>query len=242
MTFIPAIDLLGGRTVRLDQGDYGKVTAYPDDPAEAAAAFREDGASRIHVVDLDAARSGGDGNIAVIRRIAAGAGVPVQVGGGVRDEGRIAALLDAGVDRVVVGTLLVKNQPLAVRLAKRYGDRLIAGIDAREGVVRVAGWTEGSTVTAVDLAKTVSLMGFPRLIYTDISRDGMLSGPNIDAIGAVAHAGGIPVTAAGGVGSIEHLKMVASLAAGGVEGVIAGKAIYEGRIDVRTACALLSGV
>ena len=239
MMFIPAIDLIEGSCVRLTRGDYSKKIEYGEDPVELASRFRDQGAARLHVVDLDAARSGSEGNLKVIERIIRAASIPVQVGGGVRERGRVARLAEAGASGIILGTVLVKDQELARSLAAEFGTRMIAGIDASEGWVRTTGWTEPASLTAVDLARQAEGMGFGTVIYTDISRDGTLQGPNLDAIAEVAGAVGIPLIAAGGISRLADLHAVAGLEELGVTGVIAGKAIYEGRFTVAEACAAL---
>ena len=244
--FIPAIDLIGGRCVRLLQGDFSKEVQYPLDPVETAVAFREEGARQLHVVDLDAAR-GAEGvdhsvNFDVIARIALHAGIPVEVGGGVRGgprgRDRVQALLDAGVEWVIIGTALVKDPEWTERLLREFDDRLVAGIDARDGVVKVAGWTESGGIPALEVGRSAKGMGFSRIIYTDIARDGALEGPNLGEIEAMAAETGLPVTASGGVSNMDDLARLKTLEPRGVTGVIAGKAIYEGKLSVRDACRL----
>lgn len=239
MMFIPAIDLIEGTCVRLTRGDYSKKIEYGEDPVDLAVRFRDQGASRLHVVDLDAARSGSEGNLKVIERIIQAAGIPVQVGGGVRDRRRAADLAEAGATGIILGTVLVKDPELARSLAAEFEERMIAGIDASEGYVRITGWTEPAPFTAADLARQAEGMGFGTVIYTDISRDGTLQGPNLDAIAEVAGAVGIPLIAAGGISRLADLLAVAGLEERGVAGVIAGKAIYERRFTVADACAAL---
>jgi len=239
--FIPAIDLIEGHCVRLSQGDYGKKTSYDLDPVETAARFQAEGARYLHVVDLDAAREPDRHNRSTIRRIVEGVSVPVEVGGGVRDEYGVEALLDLGVARVILGTLIVKDEDLASRLVSRFGSRLVAGVDARDGVVRVSGWTEGSSLSATALGRRVRDMGFELVIYTDISRDGMLEGPNIEGIRSMAEETGLPILAAGGISTLLDLERIKGLEPYGVKGVIAGKALYEGRICAEDAFRLLQG-
>lgn len=239
MMFIPAIDLIEGTCVRLTRGDYTKKIEYGEDPEDLARRFRDQGAGRLHVVDLDAARGGSEGNLALIERIIRSAGIPVQVGGGVRNRGRVARLVDAGVAGVILGTALVKDPELARLLAAEFGQRMIAGIDAYNGYVRTTGWTEPAPRTAVEAAREAEGMGFGTVIYTDIARDGTLEGPNLPAIAEVADAVGVPLIAAGGISRLSDLLAVAELEERGVVGVIAGKAIYEGRFSVREACGVI---
>jgi phosphoribosylformimino-5-aminoimidazole carboxamide ribotide isomerase len=250
MLFIPAIDLIGGRCVRLHQGDFERKVQYEGDPVEVARGFRDEGAKALHVVDLDAARDGGGepgsggpggraGNLRVIERIAKESGIPVETGGGVRGRERIRALLGAGVRYVVLGTVLVKEPELTRELVREFGGSLVAGIDARDGVVRISGWTESGGLPALEAGMSALRMGFTRVIYTDIARDGTLEGPNLAELKAMAVRTGLEVTASGGVSSLEDLERIKSLEPFGVTGVIAGKAIYEGKLSVRDACRLL---
>jgi phosphoribosylformimino-5-aminoimidazole carboxamide ribotide isomerase len=239
MIFIPAIDLIDGKCVRLHQGDYTKKTLYSGNPVEVAADFAQQGARRIHIVDLDAARDGKGGNIHTIEKIIRRVHVPVQVGGGVRNSEKIHALLDAGADRVILGTILVRDEEAVKHYVGRYGDRLAASIDAKNGNVRIAGWREGSEITALELGKKVKTMGFSLIIHTDISMDGTMKGPNIPAVEAMASATGLPLIVAGGISCIKDIQRVKGLAKRGVVGVIAGRALYEGALSVREACNLL---
>jgi phosphoribosylformimino-5-aminoimidazole carboxamide ribotide isomerase len=225
--------------VRLERGNYGLKTRYDRDPVEAAVQFQGEGARYLHIVDLDAARNPEKNNRRTIKRIIAAIDIPVQVGGGMRDRDGVEELIDLGADRVILGTLIVKNRNLAERLVALFGKRLAAGIDARDGMVRISGWTEGSGLSALDLAETAGIMGFSRIVYTDISKDGMLEGPNIGGIREMADRTGIPIIAAGGISRMEDLEAIQLLEHEGVEGVISGKAVYEGFISVREACTLL---
>lgn len=237
MQIIPAIDIRGGRCVRLDQGDYGRETVFDDDPAAAAARWQSLGAERLHVVDLDGAREGAPRNSEVVARVLASVSVPVQVAGGVRDIATIDDLIDLGADRVVMGTAAIKDQTALLNAVTLFRERVIVSVDARDGLVRTDGWTEGSEVRALDLARELSELGVRRIVYTDISADGMLRGPNFGAIGALLEAvSGFPspltVIAAGGVSSVEQLRELARI---GVEGAIVGKALYTGALDLREA-------
>ncbi|WP_080798625.1 1-(5-phosphoribosyl)-5-[(5-phosphoribosylamino)methylideneamino]imidazole-4-carboxamide isomerase [Arabiibacter massiliensis] len=231
MYLLPAIDILGGKAVRLAKGDYDQVTVYNDDPAAQAQAFEEQGASWLHVVDLDGARSGEPENIALIERILAKTLLKVEVGGGVRSLPTIARLADAGVSRVVLGTSLVADPDFAEAAIARYGKLLAAGIDARGGEVAVAGWREGSGVAAEELARHVADLGFRHLVYTDIARDGMQTGIDPAAYVRMAEAFGRPVIASGGVAGLADIEALGQVAAS-VEGVIAGRAVYEGALSV----------
>lgn len=231
MYLLPAIDILGGKAVRLAKGDYNQVTVYNDDPAAQAQAFEEAGATWLHVVDLDGARSGIPENIEIIERILAKTLLKVEVGGGIRSLDTVDRLADAGVSRVVLGTSLVANPAFAEQAVEKYGKLLAAGIDAKGGEVAVAGWREGSGVAAEELARTMADLGFKHLIYTDIARDGMQTGIEAQAYVRMAAAFGNPVIASGGVAGIADIERLSEVATS-IEGVIAGRAIYEGALSV----------
>jgi phosphoribosylformimino-5-aminoimidazole carboxamide ribotide isomerase len=236
----PAIDLLGGRCVRLYQGDYGRSTVYGDDPVAQARAFEAEGAPWIHVVDLDAARSGEPVNRPVIAEIAAGVSVPVQTGGGVRDDAAAEALFEAGVARVVVGTAALEDPGFVRRLA---GRRPVAvGLDARGREVAVRGWLEGSGHDLLDLVAAFADAGVAALVVTEIGRDGTLEGPDAAGLAAVLAATEVPVVASGGVGSLDDLRTLGALEAAGrrLAGAIVGRAIYEGAFGVAEAVAALA--
>ena len=242
MDLYPAIDLRAGRCVRLVEGDFGRETVYGDDPVEVAGRFAEAGARWIHVVDLDAARTGEAVNRPVVARIAAalsGAGARVQTGGGVRSLDDAAQLIDAGVARVVIGTAAVENPSLVAEASRRWPGRVAVGLDHREGEVRLRGWTEGAGRQVSDLVPEVVGAGASAVIVTDISRDGRLVGPDIEGLAALAGETGAPVIASGGVGSLDDVRALAAVP--GLIGVIAGKAIYEGRLDVGQALKVLAG-
>jgi phosphoribosylformimino-5-aminoimidazole carboxamide ribotide isomerase len=232
MRVIPAIDLRGGFCVRLRQGDYGRETVFGDDPAAMAARWESDGATLIHLVDLDGAKAGRPVNIDPVRRIISQVGVPCQLGGGVREEATIATWLEAGLERVVVGTQAHRDPDWFRRMTQKYPRRLILGLDAREGKVATAGWLETTTVDALELAGQFDDLPLAGIIYTDIARDGMLEGPNLDATKALAENVRTPVIASGGVGNLDHLERLASLP---VAGCIVGRALYEGRFSLADA-------
>lgn len=239
MYLLPAIDILDGKAVRLAKGDYDRVTMYNDDPVEQAKRFEDDGATWIHVVDLDGAKSGRPENAAIIERIAEATSLRVEVGGGIRSMTTLASLHDAGAARMVLGTALVNDAEFAQAAIERYGDALAAGIDAKGGEVKVAGWREGSGIQANELARRVASLGYAHLIFTDIARDGMQTGIDPAAYAAMAEAFGRPVIASGGVASAADIEALAEVAAR-IEGVIAGRAIYEGSLGVAegvAACA-----
>jgi phosphoribosylformimino-5-aminoimidazole carboxamide ribotide isomerase len=220
--------------VRLYQGDYNQETVFSDDPLDIALKWQSLGAPRLHIVDLDGAASGEIGNMEIIRDIARAMLIPVQVGGGVRSIETIQMLLKTGVERVILGTAAVEDPRLVTEACRRFRDSIIVGIDARDGVVATRGWVKETGQTAVGLAEAMTRAGVRRFIYTDISRDGTLSEPNFSAIAEVIEAVVVPVIAAGGVASINHIKMLTRL---GAEGVIVGKALYTGDISLKQALA-----
>lgn len=230
---IPAIDLLDGRCVRLSQGDYARVTTYGDDPVAMARQWQARGGARLHVVDLDGARDGNPCNHDVIARIAAALDIPVQVGGGIRDAATVEALLNRGVERCILGTRAAQDRAWAQEMFGRFGDSLILGIDAKDGLVAVKGWVETTTMTAVELARALRPAGASRIIYTDISRDGMLTGPNIEATARLAVETGMAVIASGGVSSLDDLHRLSKHP--GIEGAIIGRALYTGAINLEDA-------
>jgi len=232
MLIVPAIDLLGGRCVRLNQGDYAQAEAYDLDPVEVARGFVAAGAKRIHLVDLDAARTGAGTNRAVIGAIRKAVGVMVEVGGGVRTAEDVQALVDQGVDRLVVGTVLVKNPELVGGWVSKFGAKFVAGIDARDGEVKVSGWEEGSALKDVDLAARCRSLGLVSIVYTNIARDGMLGGPDLERTLEVAEASGLPVILSGGIASMADFEAIRRADHPLLAGVITGKALYKNRIDL----------
>ncbi len=240
MYLLPAIDILDGRAVRLEQGDYSKVTVYNEDPVLQAQLFEEAGAEWLHLVDLDGARSGQPANIAVVEAILRRTALKVEVGGGVRSMDAIARLADAGANRVVLGTALVRQRDFAQQAVEEYEGLLAAGIDARNGEVAVDGWEQGAALSARDFAARVGALGYEHLVYTDIARDGMQTGIDPQAYTAMAAAFGKPVIASGGVASLADIEALAQVA-DAVEGVIAGRAIYEGSLTVADGVAACRG-
>ncbi len=232
MQVIPAIDLRGGYCVRLRQGDFEKETVFGDDPAAMAARWESEGAERIHLVDLDGAKAGRPMNVEAVRQIIGRVQIPCQLGGGLRDQATIAAWLDAGLDRVVVGTQALRDPVWFGRMAAAYPARLILGLDARNGRVATAGWSDVSSIQALALARQFDPLPLAAMIYTDIERDGTLLGPNLDGIAALAQAVQTPVIASGGVGGLEDLEHLAALP---IAGCIVGRALYEGRFTLRDA-------
>jgi phosphoribosylformimino-5-aminoimidazole carboxamide ribotide isomerase len=230
VTVIPAIDLLGGKCVRLYQGDYSRSTVYDYDPTDAAKEFAASGARRIHLVDLDAAR-GDTNNRDAIRRIRGAVSCVLEVGGGVRAEEDIRELLDIGVDRVIVGTMMIRRPELVAEWAGRYPG-IIAGIDALAGVVRVSGWESSSSVSDEEAAVWAAEHGMCSIVYTDISRDGTMEGASLGRTSRIAEVSGLPVILSGGVRGPEDVE--AASKSPGIVGVITGRALYEGKIDLRS--------
>lgn len=241
MTLYPAIDLKDGQCVRLKRGDMDQATVYADDPGAQAKAWQAAGFSWLHVVDLNGAFAGKPVNAAAVRAILANVTVPVQLGGGIRDIAGIAAWLDAGIHRVILGSAAAKNPPLVLEACKAFPGRIAVGIDAHDGFVATEGWAETSTMPAADLGLRFEDAGVSAIIYTDIGRDGMLSGLNLDQTVALSARLTTPVIASGGVGCMDHLAALKAAAAGTrIEGVIVGRALYDGRIDPAGAVALLA--
>ncbi|MEZ0327881.1 MAG: 1-(5-phosphoribosyl)-5-[(5-phosphoribosylamino)methylideneamino]imidazole-4-carboxamide isomerase [Fimbriimonas sp.] len=234
MLIIPAIDIREGRCVRLIQGDYSQERSYTADPVEMAQRFEGEGAEIIHVVDLDGAKSGEPQNWDALASIAKATKVPIEVGGGVRTLETARRLLDLGIARVVVGTKLVQDELLAAKFFQELGEAVVAGIDARGGMVAVHGWTEQSEMPATELARQVERQGARRIILTDIARDGMLNGPNLELLSHISAAVSIPIIASGGIGTLDDLRLLAH-SANPPEGVIVGRAIYENRFSLKEA-------
>jgi phosphoribosylformimino-5-aminoimidazole carboxamide ribotide isomerase len=235
MQVIPAIDLLDGQCVRLHQGDYDQVTRFSSDPVAQALSWQQQGAQRLHLVDLDGARSGLPVNDNVVKAITSALAIPVQLGGGVRTAERAEELLAAGLDRVILGTVALEEPELVETLAERHPGRIVVGIDARDGKVATRGWIEASSIEATDLAGRFSCSPLAALICTDIATDGTLAGPNLSFLRAMASASSVPVIASGGIGNLEHLLSLLSVAPLGVEGVIVGRALYDGRVELAEA-------
>ncbi len=232
MQVIPAIDLRGGRCVRLRQGDYSQETVFGDDPAAMAAHWASEGAGRIHLVDLDGAKEGRPVNVEAVRAILRAVSVPCQLGGGVRDEQTIAAWLDAGIERVVVGTQALKDPHWFRTMAEQFPERLVLGLDAKDGRVATSGWLDVSTVIATTLAEQFDDLPLAAVVYTDIAKDGMLGGPNLAATEALARRIGTPVIASGGVASLEDIERLARLP---IAACIVGRALYEERFRLSEA-------
>ncbi|MBV9706118.1 MAG: 1-(5-phosphoribosyl)-5-[(5-phosphoribosylamino)methylideneamino]imidazole-4-carboxamide isomerase [Chloroflexi bacterium] len=238
MIILPAIDIKDGYCVRLYQGDYTKATIYGSDPAQVAQRWQEAGASWLHIVDLNGAVSGYPVSIAEIQRIRASTSIHMEVGGGMRSLAHIKRVLGLGVDRVILGTVALTDRALLEQALARWGERIVVGLDARSGWVATAGWRETSRVLATTLAIELSTLGVQRFIYTDIARDGTLSGPNLVALTEMLSATSRPLIASGGVSSVADLRSLSTL---GVEGAIVGKALYTGAIDLGAVIQELEG-
>ena len=236
MEIYPAIDLKEGRCVRLVRGAMASATVFNDDPADQARQFASAGFRWLHLVDLDGAFAGRSVNEAAVTAVLDAVSLPVQLGGGIRDEAAIDGWLSRGVRRVILGTSAVRDPALVKRAARRHPGGVVVGIDARAGQVVVEGWAEGSEMAAVDLARAFEDAGVAAIVYTDIDRDGTLGGPNVEATAALARAVTIPVIASGGVGSVEHLHAVKQ--AGVIAGAIVGRALYDGRVTAAEALSL----
>src|SRR4051794_1255957 len=232
MQVIPTIDLRGGYCVRLRQGDFVRETVFGDDPAAMAARWESEGASRIHLVDLDGARTGKPVNVAAVRAVLERVGVPCQLGGGVREDATIAAWLDAGVERGGVGTQALKDPSWFRSAVARHPGRVVLGLDARDGRVATGGWLDVSSVAATDLAEQFDDLPLAGVVYTDVARDGTLEGPNLAATEALARRLRTPVIASGGVGSLDDIERLARLP---VAACIVGRALYDGRFRLREA-------
>ena len=239
MILFPAIDIRDGKAVRLIQGDYEQETKYDDDPVIAARRWVDAGARWLHVVDLDGARAGEPVNLAHVRRIIAAVGVPVQVGGGLRDSKKVEDALSSGAERVVLGTAAVRDPDLAEAIAAAHGDRVIASVDARAGKVATEGWTEGTNLETAELIAELTRRGLRRFVYTPVDVDGLMEGPDLDSLRLAAAATDGEVIYSGGIGSLDDLRSVAALGLENVEGVIVGRALYEQRFTVADARAAL---
>lgn len=235
MEVIPAIDLLDSKCVRLYQGDYNRAAQFSDRPTEVARNWEAQGATRIHVVDLDGAKQGKLVNLEAIEAIAGAVSIPIQVGGGLRDRTAVAQLLNLGVERIILGTVAVERPDLVTELCQEFPERIVVGIDARNGKVATKGWLETSEIAATELAQRMANQGIAAIIYTDIQRDGTLSGPNLTALKELTAAIDIPVIASGGVSSLTDLLSLLALEAMGVKGAIVGRALYTGDIDLKEA-------
>jgi phosphoribosylformimino-5-aminoimidazole carboxamide ribotide isomerase len=241
LILFPAIDLKDGLAVRLEQGDMARATVFHHDPAAQAQAFEAQGFEYLHIVDLDGAFAGKPVNAAAVERIIETVAIPVQLGGGIRDMATIESWLGQGVDRVIIGTAAVRDPELVRSAARKFPARIAVGLDARDGKVAVAGWAETSELAVLDLARRFEDAGVAAIIYTDIARDGLLKGLNLDATIALAEAVSIPVIASGGLASLDDVHALLAPRARKLAGAIAGRALYDGRLDAAAALALLRG-
>ena len=239
MEIIPAIDLLDGACVRLHQGDYDQVTRFSEDPVAQALSWQSQGATRLHLVDLDGAKRGEPINDAAVRAITAALDITVQLGGGVRSLERAEELIACGLDRVILGTVAIEHPELVQELAQRHPGRIVVGIDANEGRVATRGWVEQSDVLATELAKQFSAAGIAAIITTDIATDGTLAGPNLEALRNMAQCSAVPMIASGGIGCMADLLSLLPMEPLGVTGVIVGRALYDGRVDLAEAITAL---
>lgn len=236
MLILPAIDLQAGRCVRLVQGDFARTQEFSDDPAAVALRWQEAGARWLHLVDLDGAREGAPRNLDAIRRIRQAITLPIEVGGGLRAIESVAALFDLGINRAILGTAALKDRLFLQSCLARWGEQIAVGIDARNGLVATDGWLETSTMPALTLARELAAEGVARFIYTDIQRDGTLSGPNLTSLAQLQQAISQPIIASGGVSSLADLRALAGL---GVEGAIVGRALYTGEVNLADAIATI---
>lgn len=241
MIIFPAIDIRGGKCVRLFKGDFAQETVFSDAPEEMAKKWVAMGAKYLHLVDLDGALQGQSVNLPVIKKIIAAVDIPVELGGGIRTMENIDTLLELGVQRVILGSVAVKDPELVKEACRKYGERIVVGIDAKNGIVAVEGWGVSGDVSAAVLAKKMKEAGVKTIIYTDISRDGTLQGVNLEATVALARESGVKIVASGGVAALEDIRAIKQHEADGIEGVITGKAIYTGQLDLKAALAIAAG-
>lgn len=239
MILYPAIDIRGGQAVRLLQGDYARETTYDADPVDAAKRWAGEGAEYLHVVDLDGAKAGAPQNLDAVRRIAAAVNCPIQVGGGLRDAESVSSVLEAGAERVVIGTAALRDPEFLAKALEKHGDRVVVSVDARNGKVALAGWTEAGEQGVVEAVAKLSSRGVARFLCTAIEVDGTMEGPALGELNQIAAATQARVIASGGVGDLSHLEAIAQDAAPNVEGAIVGRALYEGRFSVAEAAAAL---
>lgn len=242
MTIFPAIDLRGGKCVRLFQGDFGQETVFSNRPADVARKWQEQGAEFLHLVDLDGARSGHSENLATVQDILAAVTIPVELGGGIRTMENIDAVLALGVRRVILGSVAVRDPKLVADACAKYGDRIVVGIDAKDGIVAVDGWGISGDIEVITLAKRMKEAGVRTIIYTDISRDGTLSGVNVKAAAELARESGVRIVASGGVRDARDIKALKPYERDGIEGVIVGKSIYTGSLSLPEALAIAAEV
>ncbi|AIQ96979.1 1-(5-phosphoribosyl)-5-[(5-phosphoribosylamino)methylideneamino]imidazole-4-carboxamide isomerase [Prochlorococcus sp. MIT 0801] len=242
MEIIPAIDLLNGKCVRLNQGNYNEVTKFNSDPVKQAQIWESKGAKRLHLVDLDGAKTGEPINDLKIKEIKKSITIPIQLGGGIRSIDRAKELFDIGIDRIILGTIAIENPKLVKDLSKEYPKRVAVGIDAKEGMVATRGWLKQSEISSLDLARQLNDLELAAIISTDIATDGTLKGPNVQALREIAEISINPVIASGGIGSIADLISLADFEDEGIEGIIVGRALYDGSIDLNEAILTLKNL
>ncbi|MDY6272797.1 MAG: 1-(5-phosphoribosyl)-5-[(5-phosphoribosylamino)methylideneamino]imidazole-4-carboxamide isomerase [Selenomonadaceae bacterium] len=242
MTIFPAIDLRGGKCVRLFKGDFDQETVFSDQPAKVAQQWQAQGAQFLHLVDLDGARAGHSENLATVREILAAVTIPVELGGGIRTLENIDEVLALGVRRVILGSVAVRDPELVAAACAKYGDRIVVGIDAKDGIVAVDGWGVSGDVDVITLAKRMKQAGVRTIIYTDISRDGTLAGVNVEATAKLARESGVHVVASGGVRDVRDIEALKPYEKDGIEGVIVGKSIYTGSLSLPEALAIAAEV
>jgi len=235
MLVIPAIDLRGGRAVRLTEGQFHRETVYSDDPPAMARSWADQGAEMIHLVDLDGALAGAPQNMAVVEKIRRAVRLPLQMGGGIRSMATIETLLGSGIDRVILGTAAIRQPDLLAEACQRFGERIVVGIDSREGKVQVQGWADTTEKNDIQLALEMKALGLKRVVFTDTGRDGTLQGPNFQATGEMARQSGLRVIASGGVASLADIRQLQAMEGDGVEAVILGKSLYAGCIALPEA-------
>ena len=238
MELFPAIDLIGGCAVRLVKGDYAQKTVYSDNPAEVAKSFAATGAKYLHVVDLEGAKDGGTPNLETIKNIVENGGLLVEVGGGIRSEEVIKKYLDAGVFRVILGTAAVQNPAFLEEMVQKYGEKIAVGVDIKDGMVAIKGWTEVSAESCFDFCEKLQNIGVKTIICTDISKDGLLSGTNLELYKELSEKFSVDIVASGGVTTLDDVKKLADM---GMYGAILGKALYTGNIDLKAAVELTKG-
>ena len=242
MEIIPAIDLLNGKCVRLNQGNFNQVTKFNSDPVKQAQIWESLGAKRLHLVDLDGAKTGEPINDLIIKEIKKSIAIPIQLGGGIRSIDRAKELFGIGIDRIILGTIAIENQELVKDLSKEYPKRVAVGIDAKEGMVATRGWLKQSEISSLDLAKQLNDLELAAIISTDIATDGTLKGPNVRALREIAEISINPVIASGGIGSIADLISLADFENEGIKGIIVGRALYDGSIDLKEALLTLKNL
>jgi len=242
MEIIPAIDLLNGKCVRLNQGNYNEVTKFNTDPVSQAQSSESQGAKRVHLVDLDGAKTGEPLNDLTIKKIKNSISIPIQLGGGIRSIDRAKELFNIGIDRIILGTIAIENPKLVKLLSQEYPKRVAVGIDAKKGKVATRGWLKQSEITSIELAKQLNDLDLAAIISTDIATDGTLKGPNVQALREIAEISINPVIASGGIGSIADLISLADFADEGIEGIIVGRALYDGSIDLKEAILTLKNL